>query len=84
MVHSEDRKNTVAQLVQGVLEDRIGAHEAVSKWPSIDSETNPLIKELWHRLMHFIDDADLRREDHSYAEAQRRHLRRLLEDLRDT
>lgn len=77
-----DHDHIINRLVEGFLENRIRAEDAISQWPDIDNERNSLIRELWHRLTHFIDDADIRRDDSDYETGQRSHIRRLLEKFR--
>ena len=77
-----DHDYIINRLVEGFLENRIQAEDAISQWPDIDNERNSLIRELWHRLTHFIDDADIRRDDSDYETGQRSHIRRLLEKFR--
>jgi hypothetical protein len=82
MPNKDDYNATIIQLVEGFLENRIDAQGALSQWPNIETERNSLIKEMWHRLTHFVDDADIRKDDASYEAAERLHIRRLLEKWR--
>lgn len=72
----------VGELVEQVLQERMTAETAISQWPDIDHESNVLIKELWHRLVHFVNDADIRGRDPSYDTSERKHIRSLLTELR--
>jgi len=82
MSATSNRIQTVTALVEKFLQERITAESVLSQWPDIVSESNSLIKELWHRLAHFVDDTDIRNKEPSYDKSQRKHIESLLDELR--
>ena len=71
------------RLLESVLDGSLDANSAVSQWPSIDTETNHLMKNTWHELYHYMDDADLRSDRPSYAAAAEERLRRRVGQLKE-
>jgi len=64
---SEERK-FVSELIFSVISEKISSREALEKFPqNLDDES---LQAVWHALIHFAADEDLRKKDLLYEEVQ--------------
>lgn len=61
-------RKMVAELLFGVLTDKIIVREALLKFP--EDIQDPSIQASWHALCHLESDEDIRRRDFEYADEQ--------------
>jgi hypothetical protein len=78
----KQRAELAVNLLESVLTGSLDPESAISRWPSIDDETNRLMKNTWHQLYHYFQDADIRSERASYDEAQQERLRARITELK--
>jgi hypothetical protein len=68
-------------LLTNFLHGRITAEEALAAWPVVNRASDKLVKKAWHRLNHYVDDADIRAREPSYEAAQKRQLQKYLDAM---
>jgi hypothetical protein len=61
-------RQTAAEILKGVIENKMTPKEARSKWP--DYKNDPSLDVAFHLIYHFEDDEDIRNKDAKYAEWQ--------------
>ena len=68
-----EQRNRFADLLETVAQGRVTATAALSeakKWKNV-SWREPLLRDAWHALVHYDDDADIREKNPKYAQGQR-------------
>lgn len=73
----------IITLLEGVANGVLDPNIALQRWPSVEEETDNLIKTAWHDLSHFCTDEDIRKKDWEYDQYQRGLLREKLEKIRE-
>jgi hypothetical protein len=73
----DNQKKLIASLIRQVLTGEICARQALEQFPcNIEDESFQCV---WHALIHFEADEDLRKRDAEYAEVQDEYLKELIE-----
>lgn len=64
----------IADLLEKVATGKITGEEALQLWPSVETETDQLLRFAWHDLSHYAVDFDIRAKDPRYAAYQNQLL----------
>jgi formamidopyrimidine-DNA glycosylase len=82
-LQSMELKTLLARILEDVLSGAISAETAVQSLIEIgDTNDNDLVDGVFHELIHYREDQDIRSIDQRYAEAQQARLMALVSRLR--